>query len=99
MNFDTLKYSKGDVVEIENNFNKKMNYVIISISKSSKFIKLLPLSNFRDVDELSENRPFPLSMPFSMIKKIDKIDKSLLLFYLDTKNNKFGSILKKYLRV
>ena len=96
MSVDCLNYIKGDVVEIENNFNKKMNYVIVSISNKSKSLNLLPLCSSEDNDE---NGPFSLSMPFSMIKTIKKIDDSLLLFYLNLKNNKFDSILKKYIRV
>lgn len=74
-----IKVKSKDVVSMETIWGKEnARYLVIQVSKSQNFIDVLPLEQFYDNKDKVE-API-LSVPFYMIKKIKKIDKTNLLF-------------------
>ena len=85
MKYDSI--SKHDVLELYINLNgmtKKSKYLTVSISRD--YIKLLPLAEYFKNNNFTDFIVPCIDMPFSMIKKYKKLDKSNLLYLVNSGN-------------
>ena len=74
-----IKIKSKDVVSMETIWEEEdARYLVIQVSKSQSFMDVLPLEQFYNNKDKVE-API-LSVPFYMIKRITKIDKTNLLF-------------------
>lgn len=71
---------------------KDGRYLVVRISKSQKFMDMLPLEPFFSEGD-SVEAPI-LSVPFSIVKHLEKIDKSNLFFLADRSNPHIIKVLE-----
>ena len=75
----SIKVKSKDVISMETIWeDQNARYLVIQVSRANNFIDVLPLEQFYNNKEKIE-APV-LSVPFYMIKKIKRIDKTNLLF-------------------
>ena len=79
------KIKSKDIVAMKTIWEKEeARYLVIQISRVQNFIDVLPLEQFfSNIDKIEA--PI-LSIPFYMIKDVEKIDKSNLLFLANRHN-------------
>jgi|10_taG_2_1085330.scaffolds.fasta_scaffold114343_2 hypothetical protein len=79
------KLRPRDIAEIDTIFETGAKYLILKIGKSDKYIRALPLGEYIKNEPTSKTTPV-LDIPFYMIKRFKKIDKSMLLFLINQDN-------------
>jgi len=92
MKFDLAK--KGNIVSIENNFGMTMNYLITNVSKKDRFMDVMPI--LMDDDDIEI--PIKLSMPFEMIKKINKTEFIDIVYMIGKNHPMINDAIKKIIK-
>ena len=92
MKFDLAK--KGNIVKIENNFGMTMNYLITNVSKKEKFMDVMPILMEDDDNDI----PIKLSMPFEMIKNINRACVLDLIYMVGKNDPIISKAIKKIIK-
>jgi hypothetical protein len=78
-----LKIKRNNIIRMKTQYSKYENYLVIKVEK--EHVKVLPLSQFEKEDQADVTIPY-LCIPYSIILKAKKIDKSKILYYVNAKN-------------
>ncbi len=78
--------SKNDIIDVQTSLSDKTSkYLVIGINMSLKYLDLLPIDNMVESHSASGTVPV-MSMPFNIISKIKKDNKTSILFLMNQDN-------------
>jgi hypothetical protein len=78
--------SKNDIIDVQTSLSDRYSkYLVVGINMSQKYLDLLPIDNMVDTSNIIGTVPV-MSMPFNIISKIKKDNKTSILFLLNQDN-------------